>query len=352
VERRRLERSSASLQEFLESLRLEVTMRPAAPAQYARVAQLTQRTNQMNVTPVRRGEQDIGELLRGGAECLAVEVRDRFGDYGLTGVMLYRVRDGVLAVEAFLLSCRAMGRGVEHRMLARLGEIALERGAHSVEIPFVPAARNRPALLFLESTGGAFRADNGNGTRFRLPAAFAAGVVYKPEGKPAPASAEPSRAPKSARSPIDYSRIATDLRAPEALVALLRRRLRGAAAPPPNAAAPRNELESQLAAVWADLLKVPAVGLRDNFFDLGGHSLLVVQMLSHVSHVYGVDLSMEVVYNGNFTVESLAKAIELKQIEGAGEYQDLLKELEGLSDDEVRALLAQEEQAGQTGGVV
>ena len=80
-----------------------------------------------------------------------MDVNDRFGSYGLTGVDdLPRDRRGAV-VDTFLLSCRALGRGVEHRMVARLGEIAMERGLARVEIPFVPGQRNRPALLFLES---------------------------------------------------------------------------------------------------------------------------------------------------------------------------------------------------------
>jgi hypothetical protein len=88
------------------------------------------------------------------------------------------------------------------------------------------------------------------------------------------------------------------------------------------------------------------VGVHDNFFESGGHSLLAVQLLSRVRQVYGVDLSLEVVYSGEFTVAELAKAVELKEIEqGGADYRDLLQELEGLSDEEVRALLAEEQDA-------
>jgi hypothetical protein len=60
-----------------------------------------------------------------------------------------------------------------------------------------------------------------------------------------------------------------------------------------------------------------------------------------------VDLSLEVVYSGDFTVAALANAIELKEIERAGgDYQDLLRELDGLSDEEARSLLAEERDAG------
>jgi hypothetical protein len=59
-----------------------------------------------------------------------------------------------------------------------------------------------------------------------------------------------------------------------------------------------------------------------------------------------VDLSLEVVYSGDFTVAELASAIELKEIEQAGgDYRDLLRELDGLSDEEARSLLAEERDA-------
>jgi hypothetical protein len=89
------------------------------------------------------------------------------------------------------------------------------------------------------------------------------------------------------------------------------------------------------------------VGIHDNFFDLGGHSLLAVQLISEVRRQFSADLSLQIIYGGAFTVAELAKAIELYQIEqaGAAEYADLLAELEGLSDEEVKALLAREQGA-------
>ncbi|HUK16277.1 MAG TPA: phosphopantetheine-binding protein, partial [Bryobacteraceae bacterium] len=144
-------------------------------------------------------------------------------------------------------------------------------------------------------------------------------------------------------SRVNHLRIATELRDPEAVL----RASRAPAAPlRPVSAPPRTPLENQLAAIWAELLNLPAVGIHDNFFELGGHSLLAVQLLSRVCQTLGVEVSIEVVYSGEFTVAELAKAIELKEIEQAGgDYQDLLREVENLSDEEVRALLAQEQDA-------
>jgi FkbH-like protein len=330
TERAKAERASASLEEFLASLQLEVGIAPMEPAQLARVAQLTQRTNQMNASCVRRTEAEIQALLASGeAECLTVDVKDRFGSYGLTGVIIFRCAGGALVADTFLLSCRVLGRGVEHRMVARLGEIALERGLARVEIPFVAGQRNRPAGLFLETLPSAAE----EAARVRYRPGVGQVVSDLPKAKVGRPRACPTR--------IDYVKIATELRDPERV--LERIRMESQRPAPPLSAPPRTPLERELAELWAGLLNVPAVGIHDNFFELGGHSLLAVQLLSRVRQIYGVELSLEVVYSGAFTVAELAKAVELKEIEQAGgDYRELLKELQELSDEEVRALLAEE----------
>ncbi len=169
AERTRAEQQSASLEEFLASLNLQVRIAPMQEGQLARVAQLTVRTSQMNFTSVRRDESAIRNLLQsGGYECLVVSVDDRFGSYGLTGVMLLRTVPEALVVDTFLLSCRALGRGVEHRMLARIGEIARERRLAKVEIPFAPTPRNRPAEAFLRSLPAASEEHTATGSIFRF----------------------------------------------------------------------------------------------------------------------------------------------------------------------------------------
>src|SRR5208283_2874076 len=108
-----------------------------------------------------------------------------------------------LRVDTFLLSCRALGRGVEHRMVARLGEIAKERGLARVEIPFVAGQRNRPAALFLET----------------LPAAAeeAARVRYRPGVGQVVSDLPKAKVgrPRACPTRIDYVKIATELRDPE-----------------------------------------------------------------------------------------------------------------------------------------
>jgi len=317
-----------------------------SPKDLARVAQLTQRTNQMNFTTVRRSESDIQALLESGkAECLTVNVDDRFGSYGLAGAMIFRGGVDAIAIDTFLLSCRALGRGVEHRMLAALGRIAQERGLAAVEARYVRSPRNRPALLFLESAGLQFQSVRGETLLFRFPADFAARVAYEPSTV-LPKAADGTQPSAASRDGIRYARIATELRTVEQILEQMESggadAMRRLTPDPPQP--PRSDLERQLCRIWSGMLSVQPVGIHDNFFDLGGHSLLAVQLLSRLKEELGIELSLEVVYGADFTVAELAKAIELREIEmaGADRYAALLAEVESLSDEEVRELLAKE----------
>lgn len=162
---------SFSLEDFLAGLQLQVEIQPMAKAEVPRVAQLTQRTNQFNFTSIRRAENEIEQLLsKGNTECRVVRVRDRFGDYGLVGAMFFTRRPGVLDVNNMLLSCRALGRRVEHRMLAALGCVARREGLPTVRINFVSTPKNEPARDFLESMGAILETASGGPCRFEFAA--------------------------------------------------------------------------------------------------------------------------------------------------------------------------------------
>ncbi len=105
--------------------------------------------------------------------------------------------------------------------------------------------------------------------------------------------------------------------------------------------APRTPIEAEVAAIWAEILKVPHVGINDNFFELGGHSLLATQILARLRERYPVDLPLRRLFETP-TVSGLAALIEEELLaqQSQEELEALLKELEGLSDEEARDLLA------------
>ena len=294
LERERLEKRSASIGDFIAGLKLEVCIEPLVPEHLPRVSQLTLRTNQFNCTTVRRTEADIEGLLRAGYHCLTVDVSDRFGSYGLVGAVLYRVDRAALAVDSFMLSCRALGRGVEHRVLNHLGRLAQEAGVGSVTVPFVPTAKNHPARGFLEGAGVDSCAGEGDRVMFDFPAARAATLLYDPAGAVPATTTDDSgkKQPKSAASArprCDYGQNAHDLRHADAILSRI------SVSRPPAAlgvrrgvhAAPRSETERRLAVIWAQTLGLDAIGVDESFFDLGGTSLLAVKLLSSVIREFG-----------------------------------------------------------------
>ena len=155
VEREELREQTFSLKDFLAGLRLRIDVAKSTDEQMSRVSQLSWRTNQFNFTTIRRSEAELRTWLKNGnRDCLVASVSDRFGDYGLVGVLLYEIGADQLTVDTFLLSCRALGRGVEHRMLAELGRLAESEGKAFVQLPYLPTEKNSPALEFIKSLGG------------------------------------------------------------------------------------------------------------------------------------------------------------------------------------------------------
>lgn len=320
--REQLLKESVTFDQFLASLDLQIVLREPDAAQMPRVAQLTQRTNQFNFTTIRRSQEEIESLLKTGRfHCLIVEVKDRFGDYGLVGVLLYEIAQSELRVDSFMLSCRVLGRGVEHRMMQRMGEIALERGLPFVNATFVPTKKNVPALNFLQSIGRDHEALLSDRYVFRFPTAFAAQLAYAP-----PASA-PTDLPqeggdrKTAGEPAQNQsdraqRTATDLRWPRAVLAAVEaERVKKRGSLGADYAPPADDVQRQLVSIWEDVLDVQPIGIADDFFSLGGDSLGAVRILAEVERAFGRRLPQQVLFERP-TIEALQKAIA--QVPGGG----------------------------------
>jgi FkbH-like protein len=340
-------KAASNLEEFVSTLGLRVDVAPLAAERFSRAAQLTQRTNQFNCTSVRRSEAELHALLQTGRyEIFTAEVSDRFGDYGLTGLVIVEKLEDEYRADTFLLSCRVLGRGVEHRLLAFLGEHAEENGVHQVTVPFTPARRNRPALDFLESVSAGKRTHTPDGFLCSFEATAIQGLRWKPVRPAEVGEPKAARSAPGVRGFVEFDRIARELRTPEQILAEMRREARAALRLETGEGPAQTEVERRLAAIWAEILQRPCISVHDNFFDLGGHSLLAVVLLLRVKEEFGVELSVDDVYSGTLTLRELAQTIEARQAGDVApeEYQALLAEIEGLSDDEVRALLAAEDQ--------
>jgi FkbH-like protein len=352
-ERQRARNISHSLREFLESLDLRVRIAPTGPASIQRMSELTCRTTQFNVSGIRRSSNQITQgITSGDFECLTVQVQDRFGDYGEVGVIVYRVDGMAFNVDTFLLSCRALGRGVEHKMLAHLAAIGQQRGLEEVRIHYLPSDRNKPALEFLEEANRRLSHGEG-GPVYRFPIASAMLFSYDPEDQAqklgesrTPHQEDPHSQLPSSWNINTLARTTCEFSDPILLTQELRRRrvLQQAHDCGGSYVAPRNPIEAKLASMWCETLGLDRVGVEDDFFALGGNSVVATQVLSRVWNEFGVEVPLAELFEGDFSVARLARQVDACRVQqaSADELERHLSAIETMSDDEVNLRLKRE----------
>jgi amino acid adenylation domain-containing protein/FkbH-like protein len=315
-ERDRFRQDAPTLEGFLAGLQLKIDIDPLTPEQLPRVSQLTQRTNQFNCTTLRRTEDQIRQPWKTGElECFTVSVSDRFGDYGLVGTMMFRAKSEALAVDTFLLSCRVLGRGVEHNMLRKLGEVALSRGISRVDVQFVPTKKNSPALSFLESVAAQFKDTVEGSFWFRIPSESAAKLSESQIVATSQAAADAVRDQEKnpvARPATDSNsdvmqEVATALADSQAIIRAIRQQ-KGLTEASAAVVELQPSFERAVVESWNEVLGTSEIGPDDDFFALGGDSLLATQVISRLRQVSGVRLHLSDIFD-HPTVSGLAEII-------------------------------------------
>lgn len=119
-EREKEKQRYASAEEFNASLKTEIKCETASPAQAARISELSQRTNQFNLSDVRYTEEEINYFIRDEGYCVyALSASDKYGDMGLVGAAVVRKTENPVII-GFFLSCRVFGRGFEEHFLNKI----------------------------------------------------------------------------------------------------------------------------------------------------------------------------------------------------------------------------------------
>lgn len=145
-----------SVEDYLRSLGLRVYMSCGAGVPLARAAQMSQKTNQFNLTTRRYTEGDIGRMVQ-DHECLVTtwSVRDRHGDYGVTALVIVRFSRAMneATLDTWLMSCRVLGRKVELSIADYLMAELLARGVTRLHGEYIPTEKNSQVADFLDILG-------------------------------------------------------------------------------------------------------------------------------------------------------------------------------------------------------
>lgn len=147
--RSREQSSFSDLESFLESLDIQLIVEAANEFNIPRIAQMTQKTNQFNLTTRRYTDSDIKGFLESGWKIWCISVMDRFGDSGITGTIF--VSDD--AIDTLLLSCRILGKGIETAFLKCVLGVLKEQGIKKVRADYLPTPKNAQVSDFYDRCG-------------------------------------------------------------------------------------------------------------------------------------------------------------------------------------------------------
>jgi FkbH-like protein len=154
-ERQELQAAAGGLDTYLASLRTELEIRRPRRDDLERVHQLFNKTNQFNVTTHRYSPAEVQRYAASPVcELWMARARDRFGDLGTIAVLLLKQDGRSLLVDSFLMSCRAMGRGIETALLNHVKTRLLEhRSLLDLRARYIPTAKNKPVENLFENHG-------------------------------------------------------------------------------------------------------------------------------------------------------------------------------------------------------
>jgi FkbH-like protein len=326
--RREARRASPSFADHIRDLAVRTTVRLATRNEQTRLFELAQRTNQFHTAADRPSAQALAGSLADG-RLLAVEVSDRFGDYGISGSVVLDRTTEVLTVNRLMLSCRVLGRGVEEDVFDALVSLARSERCVHLDIVFAVTERNVPARRFLESIGEGLvavqqpRADGTVVWRFPLD-----GLARCPRLRTADSSVtEGSEATGSAAAAPDWTVLAKLTSDSAALAAHL-----GLSTDTGSDSLIAAD-ERGILTVIADLAGRP-VSRSDNLYALGCDSLKIVRILARLRSQLALELPIgEVLYRAD--VADLLERCKVAKTQPALADEGFFNQVRSLYDDEV-----------------
>ena len=148
-----MQQSFESVDEYLASLDMEAKVESINSFNLARCAQLTQRSNQFNLTTLRYSEEQLKKFIEKGGKALCISLKDKFGDYGLISLLLLEKADHVMEINTWIMSCRVLKRGVEELAINEAVQLGQQEGCSELHGIYLPTAKNGMVKLLYSTMG-------------------------------------------------------------------------------------------------------------------------------------------------------------------------------------------------------
>lgn len=165
AKRSRIKATFISNEDYLESLDMELMFMKANKFNIPRIAQMTQKTNQFNLTTKRYNPQEIESFIRDEHLVYCLNVKDKYGDNGITAAAIIICDDNKADIDTLLLSCRIIGRGIENQFVQHILNKLFCRGITSISSTYNPTIKNAQVEKFYDSLGFDLNRSNSNGMK-------------------------------------------------------------------------------------------------------------------------------------------------------------------------------------------
>lgn len=158
--------SFENYEDYLLSLEMKGEIKAFAPVYMSRIAQLTNKSNQFNLTTKRYSQTEIEEIAAdSGYITLYGKLEDKFGDNGVVSLIIGKKRENILDIDLWLMSCRVLKRDMEYAMMDELVDVCSKQGIATIYGYYYPTAKNAMVKDFFALQGFELVDEKENGDR-------------------------------------------------------------------------------------------------------------------------------------------------------------------------------------------
>ncbi len=169
VKRAEEEQSIGDIEEYLKSLELVVSTYIDDSKEISRISQMTQKTNQFNLTTKRYTEADIENFINSSNyTVIAIGVSDKFGDNGIVGVAILEHQNDLVIIDTLLMSCRVLGRNIEYKFMDIIVDRLNSKGVDKIESNYLKTYKNEQVSNLYDRYGFEIIEKNDDQTRYKI----------------------------------------------------------------------------------------------------------------------------------------------------------------------------------------
>jgi len=154
LQRENLVKTFDNYEDYLKSLQMKAVIDSFDPIYYARIAQLTNKSNQFNLTTKRFSGEEIAKAATDSSRLTFYgKLEDKFGDNGVVTIAIGRIENAVLHMELWLMSCRVLKRDMEYALLDEIIRKSKEKGIQKIQGYYFKTAKNAMVKEFYKTMG-------------------------------------------------------------------------------------------------------------------------------------------------------------------------------------------------------